>query len=70
MIYGKKIENFDTAYPVIIPDLAEHYGVVLAKRELFSSMAMQGFCCMGGNKLEIIKCSVEMADLLIEELNK
>jgi hypothetical protein len=64
----------DSVYPVIIPDLSEHFGSGLTKRELFSAMAMQGFNSnpdySGNDMFEISRLSVKSANLLIEELNK
>jgi len=45
----------------------------LTKRELFAAMAMQGMCADPANNQinkQIAVWSVEMADSLIEELNK
>lgn len=49
----------------------------LTKRELFAAMAMQGFCLQATGAYEkgpcnaaIVRRSVLLSDLLIEELNK
>lgn len=46
----------------------------LTKREHFAALAMQGYCSAGStgmpNKLALAEMSVELADALINELNK
>lgn len=63
------IDRNDLIIPVIDIDYKISC-IGLTKRELFAAMAMQGFCVNGEIKEEIIRCSVDMADLLIKELNK
>ena len=53
--------GFDTSQEI-------HSG--LTKREYFAAMALQGYAGKGYKYKDIAKMAVEMADLLIEELNK
>ena len=60
----------DTVYPITEPSIQVEPCLGITKREYFAAMAMQGICANPGFELNIIESSVQVADLLIKELNK
>lgn len=73
-----KTKGCDMAYPIEAKGYEPTFG--LTKREQFAAMALQGLISDGhtmwdnqslqGNPINIAQLSVEMADALINELNK
>ena len=69
----------ESVSPIILPEMSQHDGSGLTKRELFAAMAMQGY--IGCSDLDghsknnfpddiIADWSVSVANALIKELNK
>lgn len=66
-----KTEPNDNAFPIVESKEAQSLELGLTKREYFAAMAMQGLASKTGwSAMEVAIGSVDIADLLIKELNK